>query len=61
MAKSKRRDNGNPEDETLETLEEGLDEAHRFLKRQWRKHPVAVAAAAVGVGLVLGLMLGGRR
>jgi hypothetical protein len=38
-----------------------LDEAHTYLKRQWRERPVAVAATAVGIGLVLGLLLGGRR
>jgi ElaB/YqjD/DUF883 family membrane-anchored ribosome-binding protein len=42
-------------------VEDGLDEAHRYLKRQWRERPVAVAATAVGVGLVLGLLLGSRR
>jgi hypothetical protein len=61
MAKAKRRDKGGPADEPLEALEDGLDEAHRFLKRQWRKNPVAVAATVLGVGLVLGLLLGGRR
>ena len=42
-------------------VEDGLDEAHRYLKRQWRERPVAVAATAVGIGLVLGLLLGSRR
>jgi len=42
-------------------LEDGLDEAHSYLKRQWRERPVAVAATAVGIGLVLGLLLGSRR
>lgn len=42
-------------------VEDGLDEAHRYLKRQWRERPVAVAATAVGVGLILGLLLGSRR
>lgn len=42
-------------------VEDGLDEAHRYLKRQWRERPVAVAATAVGVGLVIGLLLGSRR
>jgi ElaB/YqjD/DUF883 family membrane-anchored ribosome-binding protein len=42
-------------------IEDGLDEAHRYLKRQWRERPITVAAAAVGVGLVLGLLLGSRR
>lgn len=42
-------------------LEDGFDEAHRYLKRQWRERPVAVAATAMGVGLVLGLLLASRR
>ncbi|UPT61680.1 MAG: hypothetical protein M0D54_14900 [Hyphomonadaceae bacterium JAD_PAG50586_4] len=42
-------------------VEDGLDEAHRYLKRQWRERPVAVAATAVGVGLLVGLLLGSRR
>lgn len=42
-------------------VEDGLDEAHRYLKRQWRERPVAVAATAVGVGLVVGLLIGSRR
>jgi len=40
-------------------VEDGLDEAHRYLKRQWRERPVAVAATAVGVGLLIGLLIGG--
>lgn len=42
-------------------VEDGLDEAHRYLKRQWRERPVAVAATAVGVGVLIGLLLGSRR
>jgi ElaB/YqjD/DUF883 family membrane-anchored ribosome-binding protein len=42
-------------------IEDGLDEAHHYLKRQWRERPVAVAATAMGVGLILGLLLGSRR
>ncbi|WP_135210860.1 hypothetical protein [Vitreimonas flagellata] len=42
-------------------VEDGLDEAHRYLKRQWRERPVAVAATAIGVGLLVGLLLGSRR
>lgn len=42
-------------------LEDGLDEAHRYLRRQWRERPVAVAATALGIGLVLGVLLGSRR
>ncbi len=42
-------------------VEDGLDDTHRYLKRQWRERPVAVAATAVGVGLLVGLLLGSRR
>jgi ElaB/YqjD/DUF883 family membrane-anchored ribosome-binding protein len=42
-------------------LEDGFDDAHHYLKRQWRTRPVAVAATALGVGLVLGILLGSRR
>lgn len=42
-------------------IEDGLDEAHRYLKRQWRERPITVAATALGAGLILGLLLGGRR
>lgn len=51
--------------ETFETardaVEDGLDEAHLYLKRQWRERPLTVAGAALGVGLLLGLLLSGRR
>jgi len=40
---------------------DGLDDTHRYLKRQWKERPVAVAASAVGVGLLIGLLLGSRR
>lgn len=42
-------------------IEDGLDQAHRKLKREWRHRPLAVTAAALGVGLVVGLLLGSRR
>lgn len=42
-------------------VEDGLDDTHRYLKRQWRERPVAVAATAVGVGLLVGLLVGSRR
>jgi len=42
-------------------VEDGLDDAHRYLKRQSRERPVAVAATAAGVGLLVGLLLGSRR
>lgn len=42
-------------------IEDGLDDAHRYLKRQWRDRPLAVAGVALGVGLVVGLLLGSRR
>jgi len=44
-----------------DAVEDGLDQAHRYLKRQWRERPVAVAATAVGVGVLIGLLLGGSR
>jgi ElaB/YqjD/DUF883 family membrane-anchored ribosome-binding protein len=42
-------------------IEDGVDEAHHYLKRQWRERPITVAATALGVGLVVGLLLGNRR
>lgn len=42
-------------------VEDGLDEAHRYLRRQWKERPLAVAGTALGVGLVIGLLLGSRR
>ncbi len=44
-----------------DAIEDGLDDAHRYLKRQWRERPVAVAATAAGIGLLLGLLIGGGR
>lgn len=41
--------------------EDSLNEACLRLKQQWREHPATVAAAALGVGLILGLLIGGRR
>ena len=40
---------------------DGLDDAHRYMKRQWKERPLAVTGTAVGVGLILGLILGSRR
>ena len=42
-------------------LEDGLGDAPRYLKRQWRDRPLAVAGVALSVGLVVGLLLGSRR
>ncbi len=44
-----------------EAVEDGLDEAHLYLKRQWRERPLTVAGAALGAGLVIGLLIGSRR
>jgi ElaB/YqjD/DUF883 family membrane-anchored ribosome-binding protein len=44
-----------------EAVEDGLDEAHRYMKRQWRERPLTVAATALGAGIVIGLLIGGRR
>jgi ElaB/YqjD/DUF883 family membrane-anchored ribosome-binding protein len=69
MAKDKYRDLADEARERAEeayeaahaAVEDGLDEAHRYLKRQWRERPVAVAAAAVGVGVLIGVLLTSRR
>lgn len=42
-------------------FESGLDEAVEFVKRQWRENPIGVVAAAAGLGLIVGLLLGRRR
>jgi len=42
-------------------IEDGLDDAHRYLRRQWKHRPLAVAGTALGVGLLLGLLLASRR
>ena len=42
-------------------VEDGIDTAHRYMKRQWRGRPLAVTASAVGVGLIVGMLLGSRR
>ena len=42
-------------------VEDGIDTAHRYMKRQWRDRPRAVTASAVGVGLIVGMLLGSRR
>jgi len=43
-------------------VEDGIDDAHRYLKRQWRERPLAVAASTLGAGVLIGLLIGaGRR
>lgn len=42
-------------------IEDGLDDAHRYLRRQWKERPLAVTGTALGVGLLIGLLLGNRR
>jgi ElaB/YqjD/DUF883 family membrane-anchored ribosome-binding protein len=39
----------------------GFAEAESYLKRQLAERPLVVAAAALGVGVILGLLLGKRR
>ena len=40
---------------------DALSEAANFLAQQLRERPVTVLGTAVGIGLVLGLLIGGRR
>lgn len=43
---------------------EGLDQAHMYLKEQARERPIALTAAAIGAGVLIGLLLannGNRR
>jgi ElaB/YqjD/DUF883 family membrane-anchored ribosome-binding protein len=72
MAKDRRREAAELAEDALERAEEalhaaqeavedGLDDAHKYLKRQWRDRPLAVAGTALGVGLLLGVLLGSRR
>ena len=42
-------------------VEDGLDQAHGYLKREWRDRPLAVAGTALGIGLLVGMILGSRR
>lgn len=44
-----------------EAVEDGIDEAHRYLKRQWRERPLAVAATTLGIGVLIGVLIGGSR
>ncbi len=44
-----------------DAVEDGIDTAHRYMKRQWRDRPLAVTASAVGIGVIVGMLLGGRR
>jgi ElaB/YqjD/DUF883 family membrane-anchored ribosome-binding protein len=42
-------------------IEGALQDAHVYLKRNWSERPVTLVAAALGVGVLIGLLLGGRR
>ena len=42
-------------------VEDGIDTAHRYMKRQWKERPLAVTGTAVGIGLIVGMLLGSRR
>lgn len=49
-------------DSIVEAAEDSGEYAHRYLRRQWKDRPVTVAATALGVGLLLGLLVSsGRR
>jgi ElaB/YqjD/DUF883 family membrane-anchored ribosome-binding protein len=49
--------------DAIDTTAERVDQAHMFIKDQARERPVALTAAAIGVGLLVGLVLAnnGRR
>lgn len=42
-------------------LEDSVGAAAAFIERQWRENPAAVVAAALGLGLLAGLLLGRRQ
>ena len=44
-----------------DVVEDGIGDAQRFIRRQWRKNPVGVAATALGIGIVIGVLIGGSR
>ena len=44
-----------------EQAEDGIDIAHRYMKKKWKHHPMGVAGAAVGVGVLIGLLLSSKR
>jgi|CXWL01.1.fsa_nt_gi ElaB/YqjD/DUF883 family membrane-anchored ribosome-binding protein len=45
----------------VEAAEEGADVTHRYLRKQFKERPIAVAATALSVGLLLGMLISGRR
>lgn len=50
-----------PAAEAAAAIEDGVEAALEFIKRQWRENPAALVAAAAGAGFLLGLLLGRRR
>jgi len=44
-----------------DAAEDGLDEASDYLRRQWEARPLTVAASALGIGIIIGVLIGGRR
>lgn len=48
-------------DDARAAVEDSLDDGYRYLKRQCRDNPLGVTAAAFGAGLLVGLLIGGRR
>jgi ElaB/YqjD/DUF883 family membrane-anchored ribosome-binding protein len=67
MSKHKREDGVTREDveemlrDARDAVEDQFDDAYKLLKRQCRENPLGVTGAALGVGLVIGLLLGSRR
>lgn len=48
--------------DAIDRTAEGVDQAHMYLKEQARERPIALTAAAIGAGVLIGLILAnGRR
>lgn len=41
----------------VDAVEEGIEEAQKLMRRQMRDRPLAVAATAMGIGVLIGLAI----